>query len=819
MGRLKAAAIAVLCSSVVGLSGMALQGTTPVRAQSAIAFEVPSVVDPIHTNGEPDVGVNPKDGTVYVSGPTGTGTQRSTWFGSVDGGHSFRIISPSGPAPQTVTPPTGFLAYPGGGDTEIAFDRAGKQYFNDLAGLVTLRSATTPDDGKTVYQGDVATGTAGPGADRQWYVVYDPAPGTPNQSAYTGPKPMIYLEYNNLQVNTTGASQWNLSNAAVDPQPGAPGINFVNAISGGAGNVTGYAPFGADGHPEIDQVTGKVFQTAGEQLANKTWSLLLNIGTPAADGTLTFLDQGNAGDPTKLIHVVDGLPSSPDGLFTVASMDQARNLHVVYTLDDPGNAPGTRQTFVTAASAASGWKTWTTPTMVSKHPEIGSNVSIFPWIKAGGPGRADAVWYAQNQTSDPSTPSAQVWNTYMAQAVYPVDGSGVITGAAPSITTLKVSPHPIHYGDVCLLGTGCITVQGNRNFADFFEVTIDKTGAAEVVYDDTSNGLAQAGLTTTGQQADHAGAGVITLARQNAGPGLFGTDVNGPASTPVNRLADATGDALFPVIGGTNIPGMDIVDTSLDIGGGNLKVTTRVVDLSNPSATGAALAAAGNANENGFLQFITRWQMGNTLYYAMTEIPTAAQDPSSATQFYAGATASIDLCSVSACFPHVLTYPETNSTETGSVSCPAAPSAANPCTITEKVALADIGNATVRSLLEELGTYALTSSQPQSAETNAQAQADQVPLQVDGACCIDFQAVVPAGVATPTPTSSSAPAPTPSPSQPPLPNTSPAKPGPPLPLLLLPGLAVFALARNQRQGIMRGRASRRAANQVPHRPG
>src|SRR5207249_1159505 len=48
-----------------------------------IKFEVPAVVDPIHTNGEPDIAIDPS-GRIFVSGPTGTGTQRSTWFGSVD---------------------------------------------------------------------------------------------------------------------------------------------------------------------------------------------------------------------------------------------------------------------------------------------------------------------------------------------------------------------------------------------------------------------------------------------------------------------------------------------------------------------------------------------------------------------------------------------------------------------------------------------------------------------------------------------------------------------------------------------------------------
>jgi hypothetical protein len=55
------------------------------RSSTKIAFSTPTVVDPIHTMGEPDIGIDPQ-GRVFVSGPTGTGTQRSLWFGSVDGG-------------------------------------------------------------------------------------------------------------------------------------------------------------------------------------------------------------------------------------------------------------------------------------------------------------------------------------------------------------------------------------------------------------------------------------------------------------------------------------------------------------------------------------------------------------------------------------------------------------------------------------------------------------------------------------------------------------------------------------------------------------
>jgi hypothetical protein len=692
-------------------------------AAPGIAFSTPIVVDPIHTNGEPDIGIDPQ-GRVFVSGPTGTGTQRSTWFGSVDKGHTFRVISP-GPPPSAIT---GLVDPPGGGDTDINFDRSGKQYFTDLYALTCLRSATTADGGATVNQSVYPAGCMGvPGADRQWLAVYDPSPGTPNQSAYAGPRPLIYQEYDNV---TTG-SQWVKSNALVDSQPGGPGLNYVNAETAGPGTATGYSPLGADGYPQIDQVTGKVFQAAGSKNPDDSFSLLLNIGTPNAVGDLTFLDNPTPANPTgdrsKLIHIADNLSGSPDTLFSVLSMDSARNLHVVWNIS--ASNPALRQVFVSASSAASGWSTWTPPVKVSDGSTgTGDAVNVFPWIKSGGAGRADAVWYGSNKNVDPSSQSGQSWNVFMSQLVYPTNATGGLTGAAPSTRLVKVTPHPMHYNDICLQGAGCITSQGNRNLADFFAITIDARGAAQIVYDDTSNGLVQPGFTPGNQQLlDHAGAGVITLAQQSAGPGLFGTNISGPSNGPVSGLNDTSGDALYPVIGGSNVPGMDLLSSKVSLSGNTLTVTAKVTDLSHPALTTAAIPGAA------YLQYVTRWQMGNTIYFAAME-NTALNQPT----FFAGKAQSVDLCSVSACFPHVITYPEPGlggTAETGSVSCPASPSATNPCTITIKVRPADVGGPSGSSLLEEVGSYAFGSAHLQGVLTNAQAEADNVPLEIDGICC------------------------------------------------------------------------------------
>jgi hypothetical protein len=181
----------------------------------------------------------------------------------------------------------------------------------------------------------------------------------------------------------------------------------------------------------------------------------------------------------------------------------------------------------------------------------------------------------------------------------------------------------------------------------------------------------------------------------------------------------------------------------------------QVVDLTNPAGTIAAIARATN------IQYVTRWVMHNpttntdVIYYAAMEsnVATAPASGVNPPIFYAGKAQSIDLCSVSACFPHVITYPEppptatspaafTGLPESGSVNCPALPSADNPCTLAITVNTADVGSPTANSQLEEVGGYALAATPQEGAENNASAESDTVPLEIDGVCCYNFKASV-----------------------------------------------------------------------------
>ena len=542
--------------------------------------------------------------------------------------------------------------------------------------------------------------------------------------------PLTYMEYNNLQTTQANPAYWVKS---------TDGLNYAPANSDN-GN------FGSDGYPAVDQLTGKVFEASGCPGGN---ALCLNIGTPVdSSGNLCFLDDpasitigGTAvscSPGTGLITIASGLAGDPDLLFPVSSMDTGRNLHVTFAVRGAvSGSTSTYQVFTTVASAATNWTQWATPVQVSLPP---SNVNVFPWMAAGGPGRSDSVWYGTSSLIDPSTNGGQAWNVYMSQVVWPVNTAGGVTLAAPTVTMVQVSPHPMHYNSICLLGTGCITAQGDRNLADFFTVTIDHSGAAQVEYDDTSNGLIQPGFTPTSGLADHPGAPVVTIAQQNGGAGLFGTSVTGlanePTNAPTSGMSDASGDARYPVIGGANVAGFDFAGNKLSLSeNGALTVTMKVADVSANGVAKASNAVTGTQ----YLQYVTRWQMGNTIYYAMMET-TPALAAAKTYEFYAGRAQSIDLCSVSACDPHVIVYPEAPATgannETGSVTCPPHSSS---CTVTINVTGADVGSPAASSLLEEVGSYAFAAARPQAAVTNPQAEADELPLQVDGICCFNFR--------------------------------------------------------------------------------
>jgi hypothetical protein len=681
------AAVALALVSLAVVSPPASARTAAVADPGTPTFGVPRVVDPIHVYGEPDIAVNPKTGAIHTSGPQGTGTQRSVWNVSVDNGDSYRIIQnlPVSSYP-TAGVPTKSAVAPGGGDTEVVFDRAGKAYFTDLYALECFAALTTADDGATTPPANEHA-CPSDSADRQWQAVFDPAPSDETIAPHAAKAPMVYLAYAGSGGVPIGSS--------------TDGLNFSH--------LAGTASNSADGTPVVDQHTGKFLMPVGGGVGG----LRLAVGVPDVNGDLTFhYQQLPAG-------------TSAGVLFPVLTQDTARNLYVVYI--KAGAAPTQYQTWYTWSPPGDDneWNNWSAPVQISAPP---ANVNVFPWAQAGGPGILDVAWYGTDQTmaqlgtSGPSARKNQVWNLFFNQ-VTDADSS------APVSHQVIASPHPIHYNDICLQGTGCITGQGNRNMADFFKVTIGPDGRARIVYDDTSNGLVQ-GVQDTA--ADHQGAALVTVATQNTGiNSLTGEPLAPMESTDaVSGTSDPAGDALFKPLGGTNVPAADIEDLHLAVTGTNLVITA--------TTAGGLLADAAVAGGVPFAELVVRWQLGNTLYHAGVEM--SAVPAASAAVYWAGKTKSVDLCSVSGCKPNYLVYnmppqPDT-SVETGSIS-----TDGGKTTYTITVPLADIGNPNPKDLYEEvMGFVTVSPVSYAKPQDNALDFADEVPLQIEGTKTFNFAA-------------------------------------------------------------------------------
>ena len=687
--------IVAMSAGAVGLAGLATglnQAAGTERHAEAIKFDVPRIVDPIHVYGEPDIKVAP-NGTVYVSGPQGTGVQRSIWNVSYDNGDSYRLVqdNKTGSAPATAVFPTKSTMGPGGGDTELAIDRHSNVYYADLYALVCFTTGYSGDNGRTVQS--TPLGCSSPGADRQWMGVFDPAKSDHTISPYKGPKPIVYMKYTAM---TNGSK--------IDYTTGADPTNWHQ--NDPASLIAAESPYSPTDAPiVVDQHTGDVLTAV---MAGRNNGMALAVGEPAKDGSarLNFHYE----------PIIDSIPGNPNTLFPGFTEDKARNLYVVWVDDSDYQVY-----YSWAAPKGNDWGKWSKPIKLNRAP---SNVNLMPWAAAGADGILDVAWYGTDMTlaelgdDGPSAQKNEAWWTWFAQ----VDGAA---SNKPHIVQAKASQHPMHYNDICMLGTGCITATGNRNIADFFQVVIDNDGRARIVYDDTSNGIVSAAGAV--EAADHSGAALVSVVTQQTGLNAWTGKPLKPTESraPIDGVRDAVGDARYPILGGSKVDGADIEKVALAKAGDNLKIT---VTTRHGSLADAAQAAAAP-----WARLVVRWQMGNTLYHAGVDEDAAGANRT----FYAGRTQSTDSCSVSACDPHTLDY--VAPPLAGAAAASGSAKIAQNSVYTIKVPLSAIGNPSKRDLLESVSAYVFAAPVPGSVpDSKYQTDSDEVPLELEGTRAFNF---------------------------------------------------------------------------------
>ncbi|MHB8513723.1 MAG: hypothetical protein ACYDCC_16370 [Actinomycetota bacterium] len=709
-----------------------------------MTFGPATIVDPVNLFGEPDIRVAP-DGSTYVSGPWGTGTQRSIWEVSSDGGHTYRTMHDRAintPAESATT-----IVGPGGGDTEIAIDHTSKVYYMDLAALASMKVATWNPSTRTMNTNTFVKGKDNvSGYDRQWFALWDP----PNPEAvrkatgYTGPFPVNYLTYlealGSLDCTTVSQAPLPLpANPPVQlpdvPTVSSPGCESTDYTTDGVNysDVTASFVLNGDGPTTIDQQTGTVLQA------------VVPNGNDVGVSILTR-DSSSPSDPALRHSKVVSAAKLPNGqsagcLFPVISMDSARTAYLAWVTcgSKPESAdPSAWQAYYSYATARSGWTHWSKPIRVSRPPSL---TATMPWIVAGAKGRIAIAWYGTNDgIHDPSSQDAhQAWDVFLATLTH-------ADSAHPTITQQKVTRHPMHYGTICMRGLGCIAVQGNRNLADFFEMTIDPhDGSLSIVYDDTSNELSQNAPTQSDQlpqpidgTTHHRGAAVVTVMKQNGGPTLLGGNLTAPRARVSNSLFYRGQDfAKFdPVYGSNSIPEMTLRRLTASRRGDNYVFRIGVDSLANPQN---ALSATNSTAVDYVVRWVgpqtlTQFGLRNPIYYAAVEVGRAG-----APTYFAGAARSVDLCSVSACDPHGIEYP---APPYGGVAV-----SGNLVTSSDigdyfeiTVPASAVGSPAPGSLIESVGAYAFARSRPASTGyTNAELQAGVAPVEVNGLCCLDLK--------------------------------------------------------------------------------
>jgi hypothetical protein len=126
----------------------------------------------------------------------------------------------------------------------------------------------------------------------------------------------------------------------------------------------------------------------------------------------------------------------------------------------------------------------------------------------------------------------------------------------------------------------------------------------------------------------------------------------------------------------------------------------------------------------------------NPIYYAAVEVKSGVAVPT----FFAGPAASIDLCSVSACTPHVVDYPAPPNGGTSVNGQVILNLPGKPDSFVITVPRSVVGSVTKGAVLESLSAFTFARQDSASIQiTNAQAEAGILPIEVDGVCCVNVK--------------------------------------------------------------------------------
>jgi hypothetical protein len=539
----------------------------------------------------------------YISAPTGVGS--NFWFvneiKNADGSLSFKPNLRS------------FDEGTGGGDSDIAVGNkvdpttgCDPLVFSGLHNIDLLVNFTTS------YSTDCGRGWASPnlfavqnvGDDRQWMT-------------FDGSKTvfLIFHKVDTSQIVVTQSLDGGATYTSFDPS-GATGIIDAATMpsvfnTNQIGNITvDYTQPTGGTYPNGEPIHALYAIFAGPKDAADNAAAQTDYNTGYNHNDAMYVakstDGGHTWVDTQIFSVDPSTHRELNMLFPVVAVDSAGTVYAAWS-------DGYKVQYSFSKDHGATWSKayQVNPDNRGATPDAG-HADVFPWIAAGSTGKLDVVWYqgsggdtsgyrdpgtaANADTGDPGTN----WTVAFAQ-LFNANVADATGNPTPKVTVLDQDVSGvIHNGDICQNGLNCDPAgvgipPGNRTLLDFFEVSVDKLGRANIAY--ASDYDASSGAST--------GTATVMYARQNGGlsaatgkavtvQNVVPLAVNNGTSCPGPQVLDPTGDAYASLqIGADPLGGsLDTFDitavrfTTPDAS--NLQVALTLNNLSAIPATGTA---------------------------------------------------------------------------------------------------------------------------------------------------------------------------------------------------------------------------------------
>jgi hypothetical protein len=381
-------------------------------------------------------------GNIYITAIHGVPGGVDLWK-SIDKGATFVYLGePDGAQDkcdiQPATVPCTVGA--GGGDDSLDISSGGYVYLASLyLGNTTVSVSKDGGTGGTVNTDQAWTvnpASAGiPVNDRQWIAAYGPQ--------------TLYMTFDQAPANT--------------------GIWFTKSTDAGRTfsapqMLTPVGGLSRENNVAVDQYNGNIYTTF----------------TPAGLPNQLNLLKSTDGGATWATSSIKTFPigKSVENSFPIIAVDRGGNVHVVFTLSDGTTNRTNAHVFLTSSTDQGA--TWLPPVQVDSG--AGNNSTVMPWVVAGSPGVVDITWYGSTMSSPDTVPNPDVnqgqwWNVFFAQTTNALD-------SVPAFTQVKVASN-VHNDAICSRGGNCSG--STRDLAEYYTMTIDRDGNANIAYVDGVN--------------------------------------------------------------------------------------------------------------------------------------------------------------------------------------------------------------------------------------------------------------------------------------------------------------------------------------------